>query len=88
MNTRYLAIANDGDGASYKVFNDLHEAHKYTAGEHLEYGEVLSFTGEVLSIEMSGRGDTVLNGGEGVTVYQRVGYDTVVDTFNLDDMEY
>ena len=61
---RYLGISNDGDGPTYKVFNDVNDAYEYVEYAS-QFAEIIEFTGEILSIEMSSRGETVLNDGRG-----------------------
>lgn len=62
---RYLAVSNDGDGPAYRVFNDPKQAYEYIENA-FQFAEIIEFAGEILSIEMSGRGETVLNDGHGV----------------------
>jgi hypothetical protein len=57
---RYLGINNDGDGPTYRVFNDPKQAYEYVESAS-QFAEIIEFTGEVISIEMSGRGETILN---------------------------
>lgn len=67
---RYLGISNDGDGPSFKVFDTAQAAYDYSKNDN--FGEVVEFTGEILSYSTSGRGETVINGGKGAkTVYLR-----------------